>query len=81
MIVHGTVITIDAHRRVLDDGAIAVNAERIVAVGPTADLAGRFVATKTIDAYRKAVPPGFIDCHAHAGHGLVKNLGSSDSDA
>ena len=81
MIVHGTVITVDAGRRVLDDGAIAVDADRIVAVGPTAELTGRYVATRTIDAYRKAVLPGLIDSHAHAGHGLVKNLGGSDSDA
>ncbi len=77
----GTIITVDANRRVIDDGAIAIAGDRIVAVGPTAEVASRYIARKTIDARRKAVLPGLIDCHAHAGHGLLKNLGGGDADA
>ena len=33
LIVHGTVVTMDAQRRVIDDGAIAVLGDSIVAVG------------------------------------------------
>jgi cytosine/adenosine deaminase-related metal-dependent hydrolase len=81
LIVHGTLITVDAERRVIDDGAVAVAGDRIVAVGATADLARRYAARKTLDAHRKAVMPGLIDCHAHAGHGLLKTIGAGDADA
>ncbi len=81
LIVHGTLITVDTERRVIEDGAVAVEADRIVAVGTTADLLARFTARKTLNARRKAVLPGLIDCHAHAGHGLLKTLGGGDSDA
>ncbi|MBS0452103.1 MAG: amidohydrolase family protein [Proteobacteria bacterium] len=81
LIVNGTVITVDGQRRVIEGGAVAVQAERIVAVGSTEELAARYVARKTIDATRKAVLPGLIDCHAHAGHGLLKTMGAGDSDA
>lgn len=81
LIEHGTVITVDGERRVIEDGAVAVCADRIVAVGKTADLQARFSALKTINAYRKAVLPGLIDCHAHAGHGLLKTMGGGDSEA
>jgi len=81
LIVHGTLITVDPERRVIDDGALAVSADRIVAVGTSAELLARYTARKTIDAHRKAVLPGLIDCHAHAGHGLLKTLGGGDSDA
>ena len=81
LIVHGTLITMDPERRVIDDGAVAVDADRIVAVGTTAELLARFSASKTINAHRKAVLPGLIDCHAHAGHGLLKTLGGGDSEA
>lgn len=81
LIEHGTVITVDGERRVIEDGAVAVDGDRIVAVGTTAELKGRFSARKTIDAFRRAVLPGLIDCHAHAGHGLLKTMGGGDGEA
>ena len=81
LIEHGTVITVDGARRVIEDGAVAVLADRIVAVGTTADLQAKYVAKQTINAFRKAVLPGLIDCHAHAGHGLLKTMGGGDAEA
>jgi 5-methylthioadenosine/S-adenosylhomocysteine deaminase len=75
LITGGTVITMDSARRVIDDGAVAVKADRIVAVGTSADLRARFTGRQLIDARRKIVMPGLIDGHGHAGHGLVKSLG------
>ncbi|MDQ8153391.1 MAG: amidohydrolase family protein [Gemmatimonadota bacterium] len=75
LITRGTVITMDSARRVLEDGAVAIRGDRIVAVGPSAALSARFTARQTIDAARKIVMPGLIDGHGHAGHGLVKTLG------
>ena len=76
LITNGTVITMDSGRRVLENGAVAIAGDRIVAVGTTADLTARFSARETIDATRKIVMPGLIDGHGHAGHGLVKSLGT-----
>ncbi|MFZ4285101.1 amidohydrolase family protein [Variovorax sp. HJSM1_2] len=81
LITHGTVITVDGARRVIEDGAVAVQGDRIVAVGDTAELQARYRATKTLNAFRKAVLPGLIDGHAHAGHGLLKTMGGGDSGA
>jgi len=75
LITGGTVITMDSARRVIDDGAVAIRADRIVAVGTSADLGARFTGRQIIDAKRKIVMPGLIDGHGHAGHGLVKSLG------
>jgi 5-methylthioadenosine/S-adenosylhomocysteine deaminase len=75
LITGGTVITMDSARRVLEDGAVAIRADRIVAVGTTRELTERFDARDVIDAKRKIVMPGLIDGHGHAGHGLVKSLG------
>ena len=61
LIVHGTLITVDPERRVIEDGALAVRGDRIVAIGASADLERRFVAGKTLNAHRKAVLPGLID--------------------
>jgi 5-methylthioadenosine/S-adenosylhomocysteine deaminase len=76
----GTVVTMDASRRVIDDGAVAVVSNRIVDVGPADVLAVRYRAGRTIDTSGKVIMPGLIDVHAHAGHGLIKTLGMEQAD-
>jgi cytosine/adenosine deaminase-related metal-dependent hydrolase len=76
LITGGTVITMDSGRRVIDDGAVAIRGDRIVAVGTTQDLRARFRGGQVIDATRKIVMPGLIDGHGHAGHTLLKTLGT-----
>jgi len=76
LITGGTVITMDDGRRVLENGAVAIAGDRIAAVGTAADLRARFRATRVIDAARKVIMPGLIDGHGHAGHGLLKSLGT-----
>jgi len=75
LITGGTVITMDSARRVLEDGAVAIRRDRIIAVGPSRELTARFTARQTIDAHRTVVMPGLIDGHGHAGHGPVQTLG------
>ncbi len=77
LIRHVTAITVDRDRRVINDAAIGVTNDRIVAIGSDADLA-ETPATKVIDASGMAAIPGLIDSHAHAGHGLVRALGAGD---
>lgn len=78
LIVNGIVVTLDGQRRVLEDGAVAIEKDRIVAVGPTAEITAAHPAPKVIDARGKAVMPGLIDGHAHAGHGLIKTMGGGN---
>jgi 5-methylthioadenosine/S-adenosylhomocysteine deaminase len=77
----GVVITMDAARRVIPDGAVLIEGERIAAVGPRAELEAAHPQAEMLDARGKAVLPGLIDGHAHAGHGLVKTLANGDSAA
>ncbi|OAJ54426.1 amidohydrolase [Paraburkholderia ginsengiterrae] len=81
LIENGCVITVDPQRRVIDNGAVAVKGDRIVAVGETSALASKYVADRVIDARRKAVLPGLIDAHAHAGHAMLRTIGGADGDA
>jgi cytosine/adenosine deaminase-related metal-dependent hydrolase len=81
LIEHGTIITLDPRRRIIEDGAVAIRGDRIVAVDTHAALASAEAFEAKIDASRMVVLPGLVDCHAHAGHGLVKTLGADDGDA
>jgi len=75
----GTVITMDPARRVIENGAVAIDGAHIVAVGPRAEVLAANQGAETLDAAGHAVLPGLIDGHAHAGHGLIKTLGNGDS--
>ncbi|MBV8859077.1 MAG: amidohydrolase [Acidobacteria bacterium] len=70
----GTVVTMDAHRRVIEDGAVAVEGGRIVAVGTRGEIAGRFAARAVIDARGAAVIPGLINGHTHVPMSLFRGL-------
>lgn len=72
----GTVVTIDQERRILQDGAVAIDGGRIVAVGPTAELVPQFPARRTVECKGKAILPGLIDAHGHGGHSLIKTIGA-----
>jgi imidazolonepropionase len=49
----------------IENGAVAVDSGKIVAVGDSATLRANYSAAQTIDAAGKVVCPGFVDPHTH----------------
>ena len=74
LLLHGTVVTVDKTRRIIEDGAVAIKNDRIVDIGTSQDLAPRHVDKKTIDCWGKMLIPGLIDAHGHAGHALIRSI-------
>jgi len=70
----GIVVTMDGSGRVIPDGAIAVKGDRIVAVGPTSEVAGQFDARQRIDLQGQIALPGLINTHTHAPMVLYRGL-------
>ncbi len=62
------------------DHSIAVDAGKILAVEPTAEIDGAYTAERVIDAWDKLALPGFIDGHMHASlcalRGLAQDVGN-----
>lgn len=50
---------------IIENGAVAVDKNKIVAVGKSAAIRREFQSEKTIDAGQKVVCPGFVECHTH----------------
>jgi 5-methylthioadenosine/S-adenosylhomocysteine deaminase len=68
----GYVLTMDEDDRVFSPGAVAIRGDRIIAVGPAAEVGARFEPAEIIDVPGRAVMPGLVDAYSHAGHGLIK---------
>ncbi|HWC05166.1 MAG TPA: amidohydrolase [Methylomirabilota bacterium] len=58
------VVTLDEERRIIQDGTILVDGERITRVGKGTQLAG-VPADRAIDARHLVVTPGFVNGHMH----------------
>lgn len=61
--VNGRVYTMNAANTVAE--AIAIQGDRIVAVGSTSEIQKKFKAKNIIDLHGKSVFPGLIDAHGH----------------
>jgi cytosine/adenosine deaminase-related metal-dependent hydrolase len=57
-------VTVDASRRIIQDGSMLIEGQRIARVGKTAELKG-VPADQVIDAHDMVVTPGFINNHMH----------------
>lgn len=75
LLVHALIVTQDQNRTILPDGAIAIREDRILALGPTAEIEGRFRAAKTIDLTGQVVFPGLVNTHDHLFQVATKGLG------
>ncbi len=75
----GTVITMDPEFRVIEDGAVAIRGDTIVAVGKRPDLETQSRAAKKIDAAGTIVMPGMINGHAHAAMSLFRGVAEDHS--
>lgn len=68
------VITMDAQRRVIENGAVAVRGNRIVAVGPRAGVEREWKAARRLNLPQSMIAPGFIDTHTHAPMSLFRAI-------
>ncbi len=71
---HGTVVTMNPDRQVLQDGGILVQDGRIADIGPASKFA--FVQPdELIDATGQIILPGLINAHTHTAYYIMRGLG------
>jgi 5-methylthioadenosine/S-adenosylhomocysteine deaminase len=68
---HTTVVTVDA---VQDDVALAVDGDKIAAIGPTDAVLANYRGADVYDGRGKAIVPGLINCHAHLAATLARGF-------
>src|SRR5215510_5487511 len=68
------VITQDPQRRVIENGAVAVRADRILAIGTRAEITARFQAKQRLDRPDAILAPGLINTHTQADMSLFRGI-------
>ena len=69
---HATCITVDSQRRILLDGALAVEGERFVAIDKARVLRERFPTAERVDLRGQVVTPGLINAHVHTAQAMIR---------
>jgi cytosine/adenosine deaminase-related metal-dependent hydrolase len=80
LIAGATIITMDAERRVITDGALAIAGDRIAAVGKRADIEPTVLPKEKIDGRDFVLTPGFINAHVHVTETLIKGFKPEDTE-
>jgi 5-methylthioadenosine/S-adenosylhomocysteine deaminase len=68
------VVTMDPARRVLENGAVAVRGDRVVAAGPRSEIDRQYQPKQRLDLPEALIAPGLINTHAHAAMSLFRGV-------
>ena len=74
ILTNSIIVTMDDDYRILPGGALAVDDDTIVAVGPEGDVLGSYSAPEVIDCGGRIIIPGLINAHTHAAMTLLRGL-------
>ena len=70
----GTVVTMDARKTLIENGAVVIKGDRILAVEKESDGRQKYEAKQTLDARGQLVIPGLINTHGHAPMVLFRGI-------
>lgn len=71
---HGLIVTMDKEGRIIEDGAVVVEGNRILAVGKTHDIKKNYHAEERINVEGKVVMPGLVTTHNHMYNSLTRYM-------
>jgi 5-methylthioadenosine/S-adenosylhomocysteine deaminase len=68
------VVTMDPASRVIENGAVAIRADRILAVGTRAEIDLHYQATQRLDRPDALIAPGLVNTHTHVPMSLLRGI-------
>jgi 5-methylthioadenosine/S-adenosylhomocysteine deaminase len=68
------VVTMDPARRVIENGAVAIDGDHIAGVGTREEIDRTYAAAKRIDRPDAILTPGLINTHTHAAMSLFRGV-------
>ena len=74
LIINGLVLTMNSREQKFDPGFVAIKDDRIISLGPMANLSSPDMSEKIIDVHGGIVMPGLINAHTHAAMTCFRGL-------
>ncbi len=74
LLTNGLVVTMNALREIVPQGAVAIRGRDVVAVGSTAEILASWEAEEVVDCEGAAILPGLINAHTHVPMSLLRGL-------
>lgn len=68
------VLTVDPQHRLIEDGAVAIQGDHILAVGTRAEILKAYQAKQRFDRGNAIIAPGLINTHTHAAMSLFRGI-------
>ena len=69
------IVTMDKVRRVIENGAVVIEHDRIIDLGKTREMKKNYDADRVIEGKKYMVLPGLVDAHTHVFQCLCRGLG------
>ncbi|CEP67492.1 Amidohydrolase 1 [Moorella glycerini] len=79
LIGNGRLLTLDPGNPFQEEGAVAIDGDRIVAVGPTAELKQRYPEAEWLDARGMVIMPGMTNTHMHLYSTFARGMALKDA--
>ena len=76
LVKNGLVVTMDPERRVITDGAVAIEGNIIKSVGKSEELSKEYGSYEVIDACKGIIMPGLVNAHGHMFAMYSRGLGA-----
>ncbi|MCC6905395.1 MAG: amidohydrolase family protein [Anaerolineae bacterium] len=74
ILTNGIVVTMDRNFTVVDPGAVVIQGDNILEVGPAAEITAKYDAAEVVDCRGKAIIPGLVNAHTHVPMTLLRGL-------
>lgn len=74
LLTNAIILTMDEELNQYEPGALAVEGDNIIAVGPEAQVLSAYTANESIDCGGKVLMPGLINAHTHVPMTLLRGL-------
>ncbi len=71
---NAVVLTMDDSMTMYEPGAVAIQGDQIVGVGPDGDLRAAYQASQVFDCHGKVLMPGMINAHTHVPMTMLRGL-------
>jgi 5-methylthioadenosine/S-adenosylhomocysteine deaminase len=74
LLTNAYVLTMDQDFNQYPQGAVAVQDDKIIAVGPSSDLKNQYSSREEIDCQGNVIMPGLVNAHTHVAMNLLRGL-------